>query len=75
MLYPSIPEESVDSLYLKWGGIPRYVLKYALADEQQAFLNNIDSVIESFGASDAKADASSRFIHRSVREDFHSGPY
>ncbi len=78
MLFSSIPEELVEDLYLKWGGIAGYVLKLALVEEQQALPNealdisNIDSVVESFGGSGAKADASSRLIHRSV---FHSGPY
>jgi hypothetical protein len=81
MLFSSIPEAVVENLYLKWGGIARYVLKLALVEEQQALLNealdisNIDSVVESFGGSGAKADASSRLIHRSVRDGFHSGPY
>jgi hypothetical protein len=38
-------------------------------------ISNIDSVVESFGGSGAKAYASSRLIHRSVRDGFHSGPY
>ena len=81
MLFSSIPEAVVENLYLKWGGIARYALKLALVEEQQALLNealdisNIDSVVESFGGSGAKADASSRLIHRSVRDGFHSGPY
>jgi hypothetical protein len=71
----------VEDLYLKWGGIARYVLQYALVEEQQARLkealdiSNIDSVLQSFGSSGADADASSRLIHRSVRDGFHSGPY
>jgi hypothetical protein len=81
MIFSSIPEAVVENLYLKWGGIARYVLKHALVKEQQALLNealdisNIDSVLESFGGSGAKADASSRLIHRSVRDGFHGGPY
>ena len=81
MIFSSIPEAVVKNLYLKWGDIARYVLKHALVKEQQALLNealdisNIDSVLESFGGSGAKADASSRLIHRSVRDGFHGGPY
>jgi hypothetical protein len=80
-LFSSIPEELVKTLYLKWGGIARYVLKYARDPDQQALLNealdisNIDSVVESFGGSGTKADASSRLIHRSVNDGFHGGPY
>lgn len=80
-LFSSIPEELVENLYLKWGGIARYVLKYARDPDQQALLSeamnisNIDSVVESLGGSGAKADASSRLIHRSVSDGFHSGPY
>ena len=64
MLFSSIPEAVVENLYLKWGGIARYVLKLALVEEQQALLNealgnsNIDSVLESFGGSGSQADAS-----------------
>ncbi|KAL5037039.1 hypothetical protein RTP6_7766 [Batrachochytrium dendrobatidis] len=81
MLFPNVSGELVESLYLKWGGIARYVLKHALVKEQQDFLDkalevsNIDSVVESFGKSDTAADASSRLIHISVKDDFHSGPY
>ena len=80
-LYKSVTEEVMESRYLKWGGIARYVLKYALDPDQQALLNvaldisNIDSVVESLGRSGEKADASSRLIHRSVMDGFHSGPY
>jgi len=80
-LFSSIPEELVENLYLKWGGIARYVLKYARDSDQQVLLNealdisNIDSVVESFIGSGAKADAASRLIHRSVRDGFHGGPY
>jgi hypothetical protein len=81
LLFPSLQEELVENLYLKWGGIARYVLKYARDPDQQALLNealdisNIDSVVESFGGSGQKADASSRLIHRSVIDGFHGGPY
>ena len=57
------------------------MLKLASVEQQQALLtealdiSNIDSVFDSFGKSGAKADASSRLIHRSVTNDFHSGPY
>jgi hypothetical protein len=80
-LYPTLSENLVGDLYLKWGGIARYVLKFATDEEQQARLkealdvSNIDSVVQSFGGSGEKADASSRLIHRSVRDGFHSGPY
>ncbi|KAJ3095801.1 hypothetical protein HDU96_001034, partial [Phlyctochytrium bullatum] len=81
MLYPSLSEDLVEDLYSKWGGIARYVLKFALVEEQQARLkealdvSNIDAVVQSFGGTGEKADASSRLIHRSVRDGFHSGPY
>ncbi|OAJ42042.1 hypothetical protein BDEG_25546 [Batrachochytrium dendrobatidis JEL423] len=64
MLFPTVPQELIESLYLKWGGIARYVLKYALVKEQQDFLDkalnisNIDSIVKSF-----------------VKDGFHSGPY
>ncbi|KAJ3249922.1 hypothetical protein HK103_004236, partial [Boothiomyces macroporosus] len=81
MLYHTLSEDLVEDLYLKWGGIARYVLKFATDEEQQARLkealdiSNIDAVLQSFGGSGEKADASSRLIHRSVRDGFHSGPY
>ena len=81
MLYPTLSKDLVESLYLKWGGIARYVLKFATDEEKQARLqegldvSNIDAVLESFGDSGEEADASSRLIHRSVRDGFHSGPY
>jgi hypothetical protein len=81
MRFPSAPEELVESLYLKWGGIARYVLHYALVGQQQALLDaaldvsNIDSVVESFGGSGANADVSSRLIYRSVKDGFLGGPY
>ncbi|EGF78520.1 hypothetical protein BATDEDRAFT_26603 [Batrachochytrium dendrobatidis JAM81] len=81
MLFPTVPQELVQSLYLKWGGIARYVLKYALVKEQQDFLDkalnisNIDSVVKSFGKYGENLDASSCLIHRSVKDGFHSGPY
>ncbi|KAJ8330306.1 hypothetical protein O5D80_001866 [Batrachochytrium dendrobatidis] len=81
MLFPTVPQELVESLYLKWGGIARYVLKYALVKEQQDFLDkalnisNIDSVVKSFGKYGEHLDASSCLIHISVSDGFHSGPY
>ncbi|OAJ38603.1 hypothetical protein BDEG_22512 [Batrachochytrium dendrobatidis JEL423] len=81
MLFPTVPQELVESLYLKWGGIARYVLKYALVKEQQDFLDkalnisNIDSVVKSFGKYGENLDASSCLIHISVKDGFHSGPY
>ena len=81
MLYPSLSNDLVEERYLQWGGIARYVLQYALVEEQQARLkealnvSNINSVVESFGGSGEKPDASSRLIHRSVKEGFRSGPY
>ncbi|KAJ1339531.1 hypothetical protein BSLG_005855 [Batrachochytrium salamandrivorans] len=51
MLFPNVSGELVESLYLKWGGIARYVLKHALVKEQQDLLvkalevSNIDSVV------------------------------
>jgi hypothetical protein len=81
MLYPSLSNDLVEERYLQWGGIARYVLQYALVEEQQARLkealdvSNINSVVDSYGGSGEKADASSRLIHRSVKEGFHSGPY
>eukprot|EP00158_Paraphelidium_tribonemae_P005208 Partr_v1_DN27225_c1_g1_i6_m38409 putative crinkler (CRN) family protein len=81
LLYPTLSEDLVEGLYLKWGGIARYVLKFATDEEQQAFLeeavdvSNIDAILQSFGGSGEKADVSSCLIHRSVRDGFHSGPY
>ncbi|EGF81375.1 hypothetical protein BATDEDRAFT_23764 [Batrachochytrium dendrobatidis JAM81] len=81
MLFPTVPQELVESLYLKCGGIARYVLKHALVKEQQDFLDkalevsNIDSVVKSFGKYGENLDASSCLIHRSVSDGFHSGPY
>ncbi|EGF77150.1 hypothetical protein BATDEDRAFT_92027 [Batrachochytrium dendrobatidis JAM81] len=81
MLFPTVPQELVQSLYLKWGGIVRYVLKYALVKEQQDFfdkalnISNIDSVVKSFGKYGENLDASSCLIHISVSDGFHSGPY
>jgi hypothetical protein len=76
MLFPSLPEELVESLYKKWGGIARYTLTFALVEEQQTLLNqaldisNIDQVVQSLGE---KTEVSSRLIHKSAKEDFHSG--
>ncbi|EGF80846.1 hypothetical protein BATDEDRAFT_24299 [Batrachochytrium dendrobatidis JAM81] len=81
LLTPNVPQELVESLYLKWGGIARYVLKYALVKEKQDFLDkalnisNIDSVVKSFGKYGENLDASSCLIHISVKDGFHSGPY
>ncbi|KAK6091297.1 hypothetical protein MT418_8583 [Batrachochytrium dendrobatidis] len=81
MLFPTVPQELVESMYLKWGGIARYVLKHALVKEQQDFLDkalnisNIDSVVKSFGKYGENLDASSCLIHISVKDGFHSGPY
>jgi hypothetical protein len=71
----------VENLHLKWGCIARYALQYALVEEQQALLSEaldiskIDSVLESFAGSGAKADASNRLIHRLIKDGFQSGPY
>ncbi|OAJ41341.1 hypothetical protein BDEG_24962 [Batrachochytrium dendrobatidis JEL423] len=54
--------ELVESLYLKWGGIARYVLKHALLS---SLLVNMVKTL----------DASSCLIHISVKDGFHSGPY
>jgi hypothetical protein len=80
MLYPTLSEDLVENLYSKWGGIARYVLQYALVEVQQALtealdISNLDAVLQSFGGSGEKADASSRLIHISVRDGFHSGPF
>ena len=81
LLFSSVSEAVVDDLYSKWGGIVRYVLKFALVKEHQALLNealnisNLDLVLESFGQSGANAEISSRLIQKSVTADFHGGPY
>ena len=81
LLFSLLSEELVGQLYSMWGGIARYVLKYAKDDGQQALLksaldiSNIDSVLECFGGTGKKADASSRLIHRTVLDGFHAGPF
>jgi hypothetical protein len=77
LMYPSLSEKFVENLYSKWGGIPRYVLSYALDKVQQALLyaaldtSNAITVLESFGDFSEESDA---LIHRSVTEDFRKGP-
>eukprot|EP00158_Paraphelidium_tribonemae_P005210 Partr_v1_DN27225_c1_g1_i9_m38414 putative crinkler (CRN) family protein len=81
LLYPTLLEDLVEGLHSKWGGIARYVLKFATDQEQQASLkealavSNVGAILQSFGGYGEKADVSSCLIHRSVRDGFHSGPY
>jgi hypothetical protein len=81
LLYPSLEESLVNELYSKWGGIARYVLKFALDPNQQKLLiqafdeSNIDTVVKSFGQHGVNVDASSRLIHKSVTDGYNCGPY
>nr|CAG8458407.1 1932_t:CDS:2 [Entrophospora candida] len=44
-LFPDLNQELVQSLYNKWGGIPRYTLYYALNDSQQDLLQMAISTV------------------------------
>ena len=65
---PELPKETLDRVFTYLD----HVLKKALDPDQQALLNealdisNINAVVESFGGSGEKAEASSRLIHRST---------
>jgi hypothetical protein len=80
-LFAHLSSEIVEDLFFRWGGIARYVLQLADDTTQQSLLDealdgtNLSSVIDSFGKSDASAEASSRLIHVSVKDDFNRDTY
>jgi hypothetical protein len=62
-IFKHLSEEVVRALYMKWGGIPRYVLMSA---ENSKIQNKIQQAIEIFqfiGASDSSEDVSHMLIH------------
>jgi len=71
-IYPNLPEEEVRGRFLKWGGIPRYVLEKVDAPHQNTLIAaldaaNLDSIVKYIGQSDTPDDASHKLVHMIVQ--------
>ncbi|EFJ39582.1 hypothetical protein VOLCADRAFT_108574 [Volvox carteri f. nagariensis] len=73
IMFSSVSKAKLSELYARWGGIPRYVLKYAANPELQEELDaavatvNMDLLWKSVGNIEAAPDVSHKLIHVEVR--------
>ncbi|EFJ39326.1 hypothetical protein VOLCADRAFT_108681, partial [Volvox carteri f. nagariensis] len=69
IMFSSVSKAKLSELYARWGGIPRYVLKYAANPELQEELDaavatvNMDLLWKSVGNIEAAPDVSHKLIH------------
>jgi hypothetical protein len=68
MLFDDLSEDKVMNLYLKWGGVPRYVLELANNEAQQNKLEDAIStctydIIKYIGEGDTQEDISHKLVH------------
>jgi hypothetical protein len=77
LIYPDIPAAVVQSCFRRWGGIARYVLRYAQIDDQQVLLENaidivdINLLVDACGQLDAnETRVSHRLLHYRVNTRF-----
>eukprot|EP00842_Homolaphlyctis_polyrhiza_P001295 jgi/Hompol1/2166/HPOL_005862-RA len=77
-LFDDLLPDEVESLYLKWGGIPRYVLANAREPEQQSRLDyaisavDLDLLAKAIGNYEASDPTTHPLIHLTVADDFRS---
>ncbi|EFJ39587.1 hypothetical protein VOLCADRAFT_108572 [Volvox carteri f. nagariensis] len=75
IMFSSVSKAKLSELYARWGGIPRYVLKYAANPELQEELDaavatvNMDLLWKSVGNIEAAPDVSHKLIHVEVDEN------
>ncbi|GAM23476.1 hypothetical protein SAMD00019534_066510 [Acytostelium subglobosum LB1] len=68
LLYPQVPQATLEDLWLKWGGIPRFVLEKAVNAAFQHSLENgittldLDTCAKSVGEEDPQAPGSHKII-------------
>eukprot|EP01132_Coremiostelium_polycephalum_P008570 gene8570-10543_t len=78
ILYPNVTEQKMKELFSKWGGIPRFVLQYALDKTQQEQMEialgskNLKACLESIGEVEAPDKATHKLVHYVVGKDFTS---
>lgn len=81
LLFPYITAREADTLFNKWGGIPRYVLANAHIPQQQDKLDDaitsvdLDALVKCIGGSDAADFVSHRLVHIHVSDDFSTKTY
>ncbi|RQM31404.1 hypothetical protein B5M09_013597 [Aphanomyces astaci] len=71
-LYSKLALDVVTDCFRRWGGVPRYVLRYALVDTQQLLLEDAldvakcDWVVNAIGKLEANCPESHRLLHYQV---------
>ncbi|RHZ17103.1 hypothetical protein DYB37_012523 [Aphanomyces astaci] len=76
LLYPALDMNVVTDCFRRWGGIPQYVLAYALRDTHQAFLETALGIVKCHWLTNAvkeldiRFDASHRLLHYQVSDKF-----
>ena len=78
ILYSSLPEEKVEELFMKWGGIPRFVLGKAMDETNTNLLDEaisakatrLKELISYIGESDTETDVSHKLLHIIVHEGY-----
>ena len=82
LMYSDRPLERVMECYRKWGGIARYVLRFAMVERQQSLLGeainevNLEAIVNSNGQMSAKdIMISHRVLHILVEDDFNNEGY
>ncbi|RLO08189.1 hypothetical protein DYB28_004230 [Aphanomyces astaci] len=61
LLYPDLELNVVTDCFRRWGGVPRYVLKYALQDTHQALLDTAFDAVQSDWVMNAIRELNTRF--------------
>ena len=79
LIYSDTPENVVQDCFRRWGGIARYVLRFAQVEKQQMLLEkaieivDLDKLVIACGKLDANdADVSHRLLHYRVNKSFDS---
>lgn len=80
-LFPEVDETVAKDCFLKWGGIPRFVLQFADDKAQQELLMqaigsvDLDAISSAIGRTEAGDQATHRLIHMVVADDFMERQY
>jgi hypothetical protein len=74
VLFDDLSEDKVMKLYLKWGGVPRYVLELANDEAEQKKLEDAIStctydIMKYIGEGDTQEDISHKLVHIITNED------
>jgi hypothetical protein len=79
LMYSDTPENVVQDCFRRWGGIARYVLRFAQVDDQQVLLEkaieivDLDWLVNACGKLDANdAQVSHRLLHYRVSKRFNN---